>query len=96
VIQKRTAAHIISVIEKLVKKYDSRDPYELCRLLGIKAHYHDMQKKLKVFLLSVQAEEDEANFFAAELLQEDQTVLECLSEYSFLKPPENSMYQLHC
>lgn len=45
----RTAAHIISVIEKLVKKYDTRDPYGLCRLLGIKAYYHDMQKKLKVF-----------------------------------------------
>lgn len=45
----RTAAHIISVIEKLVKKYDIRDPYELCRLLGIKAHDHDMQKKLKGF-----------------------------------------------
>ena len=30
-------------------------------------------------------EEDEANFFAAELLLEDRTVLECLSEYSFFE-----------
>ena len=30
-------------------------------------------------------EEDEANFFAAELLLEDDTVLECLSEYSFFE-----------
>lgn len=130
----RTAAHIISVVEKLVRKYDTRDPYELCRLLGIKVHYHDMQKKLKGFFYyqsrqknividsnvnevleriliahelghailhtkiammrgfhememfdSSSAEEDEANFFAAELLLEDQTVLECLSEYSFFE-----------
>lgn len=45
----RTAAHIIRVVEKLIKKYDTRDPYELCRLLGIKVHYHDMQRKLKGF-----------------------------------------------
>ena len=30
-------------------------------------------------------EEDEANFFAAELLLEDQKVLDCLSEYSFFE-----------
>lgn len=130
----RTAAHIISVVEKLVKKYDTRDPYELCRLLGIKVHYHDMQKKLKGFFYyqsrqknividsnvnevleriliahelghailhtkiammrgfhememfdGSSIEEDEANFFAAELLLEDQTVLECLAEYSFFE-----------
>ena len=49
VIQIRTEAHIIDTVEKLVKKYGTRDPYELCRLLGIKIHYHDMQKKLKGF-----------------------------------------------
>lgn len=130
----RTAAHIISVVEKLVKKYDTRDPYGLCRLLGIKVHYHDMQKKLKGFFYyqsrqknividsnvnevleriliahelghailhtkiammrgfhememfdGSSIEEDEANFFAAELLLEDQTVLECLAEYSFFE-----------
>lgn len=130
----RTAAHIIRVVEKLIKKYDTRDPYELCRLLGIKVHYHDMQRKLKGFfyyqsrqknividsnvnevleriliahelghaILHTQIammrgfhememfdgssiEEDEANFFAAELLLEDRMVLECLSEYSFFE-----------
>lgn len=45
----RTEAHIIDTVEKLVKKYGTREPYELCRLLGIKIHYHDMQKKLKGF-----------------------------------------------
>lgn len=30
-------------------------------------------------------EEDEANFFAAELLLEDEKVLECLSEHSFFE-----------
>lgn len=45
----KRAAHIIETIEKLVKKYDTRDPYELCRLLGIKIHFYDMEKKLKGF-----------------------------------------------
>lgn len=30
-------------------------------------------------------QEDEANFFAAELLLEDEEVLECLAEYSFFE-----------
>lgn len=47
--QVKTAAHIIGTVEKLVKKYDTRDPYELCRLLGIKIHFYDMEKKLKGF-----------------------------------------------
>ena len=29
----RTAAHIIETVGKLVKKYDTRDPYELCKCL---------------------------------------------------------------
>lgn len=45
----RTAIHIAETVEKLVKKYDTRDPYELCRLLGIKIHFLDMNKKLKDF-----------------------------------------------
>ena len=45
----RTAIHIAETVEKLVKKYDTRDPYELCRLLGIKIHFLDMNKKLKGF-----------------------------------------------
>lgn len=42
-------AYIIDVVNKLVEKYGTRDPYELCRALGIKIHYIDMQKKLKGF-----------------------------------------------
>lgn len=130
----RTAVHIIEAVEKLIKKYDTRDPYELCRLLGIKVHFYDLEKKLKGFfyyqsrqknividtnvnevleriliahelghailhtkiammrgfhemevLDSGSVEEDEANFFAAELLLEDEKVLECLAEYSFFE-----------
>ena len=86
----RTAARIIDTVEKLTKKYDTRDPYELCKCLGIKIHFYDMEKKLKGFqemevLDGGSPEEDEANFFAAELLLEDQEVLDCLSEYSFFE-----------
>ena len=42
-------AYIIDVVNKLVEKYGTRNPYELCRALGIKIHYIDMQKKLKGF-----------------------------------------------
>ena len=130
----KTAEHIIETVDKLVRKYHTRDPYELCQLLGIKIHYYDLQKKLKGFfyyqsrqknividsnvndilerilvahelghaVLHAQIammkgfqdmevldgsslEEDEANFFAAELLLEDSEVLELLSEYSFFE-----------
>lgn len=40
-------------------------------------------------------EENEANFFAAELLLEDGKVLECLSEHTFLKRLKCSMYRQH-
>lgn len=54
----KTAAHIIGTVEKLVKKYDTRDPYELCRLLGIKIHFYDMEKETeRFFLLSLQTKE---------------------------------------
>ena len=43
----KTAEHIIETVDKLVRKYHTRDPYELCQLLGIKIHYYDLQKKLK-------------------------------------------------
>lgn len=46
---KKYRIHIAETVEKLVKKYDTRDPYELCRLLGIKIHFLDMNKKLKGF-----------------------------------------------
>ena len=49
VTQVRTATYIINTVEKLVKKHHSRDPYELCKLLGIKIHYYNMEKKLKGF-----------------------------------------------
>ena len=132
--QVRTAAHIIEAVEKLVKKYDTKDPYELCRALGIKIHFYNMEKKLKGFFFyqsrqknividsnvnevleriliahelghavlhtkiammkgfqemevldGSYLEEDEANFFAAELLLDDNEVLENLSEYSFFE-----------
>ena len=132
--QVRTAARIIDTVEKLTKKYDTRDPYELCKCLGIKIHFYDMEKKLKGFFFyqsrqknividsnvnevlerilvahelghavlhtkiammkgfqemevldGGSPEEDEANFFAAELLLKDQEVLDCLSEYSFFE-----------
>lgn len=45
----RTATRIIETVEKRIKKYDTRDPYELCKCLGIKIHFYDMEKKLKGF-----------------------------------------------
>lgn len=130
----KTAEHIIETVDKLVRKYHTRDPYELCQLLGIKIHYYDLQKKLKGFFYyqsrqknividhnvngilerilvahelghavlhtkiammhgfqemevfdDKSIEENEANFFAAELLLEDEEVLECLSEHTFFE-----------
>lgn len=130
----KTAEHIIETVDKLVRKYHTRDPYELCQLLGIKIHYYDLQKKLKGFFYyqsrqknividhnvngilerilvahelghavlhtkiammhgfqemevfdDRSIEENEANFFAAELLLEDGKVLECLSEHTFFE-----------
>ena len=126
--------HFIETVDKLVRKYHTRDPYELCQLLGIKIHYYDLQKKLKGFFYyqsrqknividhnvngilerilvahelghavlhtkiammhgfqemevfdDRSSEENEANFFAAELLLEDEEVLECLSEHTFFE-----------
>ena len=31
----KTAEHIIETVDKLVRKYHTRDPYELCQLLNI-------------------------------------------------------------
>ncbi len=130
----RTAKHIIDTVDKLVKKYHTRDPYKLCELLGIKIHYYDLEKKLKGFFFyqsrqknividsnvneilerilvahelghailhtkiammkgfqemevldGGSQEEDEANFFVAELILEDEKVLSHLSEYSFFE-----------
>ena len=49
VTQVRTTTYIIDTVGKLVKKHHTRDPYELCELLGIKIHYYNMEKKLKGF-----------------------------------------------
>ena len=35
----RTTAHIIETVNRLVEKYDTRDPYELCRVLGNKGSF---------------------------------------------------------
>ena len=145
----KTAEHIIETVDKLVRKYHTRDPYELCQLLGIKIHYYDLQKKLKGFFYyqsrqknividhnvngilerilvahelghavlhtkiammhgfqemevfdDRSIEENEANFFAAELLLEDGKMLyvpAALLDYKFSLLHEkgelvNSMY----
>ena len=33
----KTAEHIIETVDKLVRKYHTRDPYELCQLLQKKS-----------------------------------------------------------
>lgn len=129
-------AYIVEVVDRLVEKYGTRDPCELCKALGIKIHYKDLQKKLKGFFFcqsrqknividnnvneileliliahelghavlhtevammrgfqemevlenrQEMPEENEANIFAAELLLDDDTVLEHLSEESFFE-----------
>lgn len=136
----RTAAHIIETVGKLVKKYDTRDPYELCKCLEIKIHFYNLEKKLKGFFFyqsrqknividsnvndvleriliahelghavlhtkiammkgfqemevldGRSQDEDEANFFAAELLLEDKEVLECLPLQA-----DVCAFSLHC
>ena len=64
---------------KAGQKNDTRDPYEFCRLLGIKVHYHDMQKKLKGFFYY---QSRQKNIVIDSNVNE---VLECLSEYSFFE-----------
>ena len=39
--QMKTAEHIIETVDKLVRKYHTRDPYELCQLLGIISKEND-------------------------------------------------------
>ena len=131
-----STAYIAEVVDKLTRKYKTRDPYELSQLLGIKIHHKDLQKKLKGFffcqsrqknividsnvnrileriliahelghailhqevalmrgfqemevLESRQSmpEETEANLFSAELLLEDDVVLEHLRYESFFE-----------
>lgn len=140
----RTAAHIIETVGKLVKKYDTRDPYELCKCLEIKIHFYNLEKKLKGFFFyqsrqknividsnvndvleriliahelghavlhtkiammkgfqemevldGRSQDEDEANFFAAELLLEDKEVLEAYPNILSLKPLNSFMFPHH-
>ena len=65
----KTAEHIIETVDKLVRKYHTRDPYELCQLLGIKIHYYDLQKKLKGFFFTDKQFENRLNDNLEELVQ---------------------------
>lgn len=129
-----TTGYIIRVVEELVHKYDTRDPYELCDCLGIRIRRIDLRKKLKGFFFyqsripnividsnvneilervliahelghailhkeiammvgfqemevfdSSAITENEANLFSAELLLDDNDVLEQLEERSFFQ-----------
>ena len=40
----KTAEHIIETVDKLVRKYHTRDPYELCQLLGIQERLWELRK----------------------------------------------------
>ena len=54
----KTAEHIIETVDKLVRKYHTRDPYELCQLLGIKIHYYVFTEEIEgLLLLPVQTKE---------------------------------------
>ena len=47
-----TADYIITAADRLVRKYRTRDPYELCRAMHIVLYRKDLQKKLKGFFFS--------------------------------------------
>ncbi len=47
-----TADFIITAADRLVRKYRTRDPYELCRAMHIVLYRKDLQKKLKGFFFS--------------------------------------------
>ncbi len=54
----KTAEHIIETVDKLVRKYHTRDPYELCQLLGIKNPLLRFTEEIEgLLLLPVQTEE---------------------------------------
>ena len=121
--------YITDVVNRLINKYDTRDPVELCRCLGVRVRYKDLEKSVKayfccfariksividnrlsdfvknVFLAhelghavlhkdvsmskgfqeleifdNTSAEEYEANLFAAELLIDDDELLEIINE----------------
>jgi Zn-dependent peptidase ImmA (M78 family) len=122
-------SYIAGEVERLVTKYDTRDPYKLCKAMGIKIRYKDFGYMLKAYFVVVSriknivlnnrvseavarilvahelghavlhrelaflrgfqefelfdmtsATEYEANLFAAELLIEDDELLELLND----------------
>lgn len=44
-----TIDYIIEVVDKLVKKTGSRDPFVICEALDFKLHYMDLQRRLKAY-----------------------------------------------
>ena len=45
--------YIASVVEQLTKQHDTREPYTLCRALGIKVRYKDCENLLKAYFVTV-------------------------------------------
>ena len=45
--------YITSVVDKLIKKHDTRDPLTLCRALGIRVRYKDCENLLKAYFITV-------------------------------------------
>lgn len=126
--------YIISVVDDLEARYHTRDPYELCDILGIRIRRINLEKKLKGFFFyqsripnividtnvsevleriliahelghailhkdtammvgfeemelfdAIADTENEANLFAAEMILNDEDVLEKLEAYSFFQ-----------
>lgn len=36
-------------VEEIIKKYDSRDPFHICRYMNIRIHYKDLGTALKAY-----------------------------------------------
>ena len=45
--------YIASVVEELINKYDTRDPLELCKAMGIRVRYKDCENLLKAYFVTV-------------------------------------------
>ena len=37
-------------VEEIIKKYDSRDPFHICRYMNIRIHYKDLGTALKAYI----------------------------------------------
>lgn len=44
-----TIDYIVEVVDKLVKKSGSRDPFAICEYLDFKIHYMNLQRRLKAY-----------------------------------------------